>query len=230
MTHEELVLLLRQSTQAHPIGTAACADDHEVAAYVDGTLSDADRIRLESHFADCERCLKLIGILCHLRDGTTASAALIAQPQPAVQPTRKKWPGLLPGLAAAAALVLAFAVLLDPAQEKAAVNSEEPRATRSTPGAPALEVLAPAPGAVISAGNLVIRWTPVPGSSYYVVRIVTDTGQLVSEHRVTGTEWSPASDVKLESGREYFVRVDAHPADLNSVSSNHVPFTIVNRP
>ena len=230
MRHEQLIQLLRLSNPTRHLATPTCADDHEIAAYVDGALGEAERSRLEQHFADCGRCLDLIGILSRAREGTTASEALVAQARQTSPPIRKKWPSLLPGLAAAAALVLAFAVLLDPAQEQAAINSDEPRSTRSTPGAPALEVLAPTPGAVIDAGRLVVRWTPVAGSSYYVVRIVTDTGQLVSEHRVTGTEWSPASDVKLEPGREYFVRVDAHPADLNSVSSSHVPFSIVNRP
>ena len=230
MKHEQLIHLLRRSSPTRPLATPACADDHEIAAYVDGALGEVERSRLEQHFADCGRCLDLIGILSRTREGTAAPEALAAQARHSSPPIRKKWPSLLPGLAAAAALVLAFAVLLDPAQEQAAIHSDEPRATRATPGAPALEVLAPAPGAVISASGLVVRWTAVSGSSYYLVRIVTETGELVSEHRVTGTEWRPASDVKLEPGREYFVRVDAHPADLKSVSSSHVPFSIVNRP
>lgn len=232
MTHDELISLLRQSGPGRPTGTLACPDDHEIAAYVDGIPDESTRETLEQHLADCERCLNLVGILSRARDATAApvAEALVTRARLATRPRRKNWTGLLAGLAAAAALVLGVAVLLDPAQQQVAIDPDEPRATRSSPSSPALHVIAPAPGAIIDAGRLSIRWAPVPGSRYYVVRIVTDSGELVAEHRVTGTEWSPGNEVKLESSREYFVRVDAYPADMKSLSSSHVPFRIVNRP
>ena len=39
---------------------AACPSDQTMAAYFDGSLSAEDAARVETHVADCERCLELI--------------------------------------------------------------------------------------------------------------------------------------------------------------------------
>ena len=78
----------------------------------------------------------------------------------------------------------------------------------------------------IEPARLVVRWTEVPGSQYYDVRIVTDSGDLVREARVEGTEWRPSTEIALRPGAEYYVHVDAYPSSTKAISSDHVPFTI----
>src|SRR5260370_29538592 len=54
---EPLDAILRRAT-AQPPGppTPECADSETLAAYYDRSVADADRDRLEAHFADCVRC------------------------------------------------------------------------------------------------------------------------------------------------------------------------------
>jgi hypothetical protein len=89
-----------------------------------------------------------------------------------------------------------------------------------------LHVLAPGSGAIVDEQLLAFRWSEVPGSRYYDVRIVTDTGDLVVEQRVAGTEWQPTHSLHLHPGAEYFVHIEAHPSESKTISSDHVPFLV----
>ena len=89
-----------------------------------------------------------------------------------------------------------------------------------------LQVLAPGAGAKVDGQHPLFRWSAVPGSDYYDVRIVNDSGDLLVEHRVEGTEWRPATPLELQPGAEYFVQVEAHPSQAKTVSSDHVPFLV----
>src|SRR5579864_7553141 len=40
-----------------------CPDDHQLAAYVEQQLIGAERERVESHLAKCDRCLRQVGFL-----------------------------------------------------------------------------------------------------------------------------------------------------------------------
>ena len=88
------------------------------------------------------------------------------------------------------------------------------------------EILAPSSGILGERDGFVIRWTEVPGSLYYEIRVVTDAGNLLSEARVENTEWIIGGDLNLEPGREYFIRVDAYLADAKTIRSEHVPFRL----
>jgi hypothetical protein len=91
-------------------------------------------------------------------------------------------------------------------------------------------VLSPAPGESVAADELQFHWTEIPGSRYYEVHIVTDSGERVSDQRVSETEWRPHPKLPLRPGAEYFVRIDAYPSESRSVSSAHVPFSIADPP
>jgi len=54
---------------------------------------------------------------------------------------------------------------------------------------------------------------------------VTDDGDLVVQERVDGTAWQP--QLELQPGTEYFVHVDAYPSGDKAVSSEHVPFRVL---
>ena len=91
---------------------------------------------------------------------------------------------------------------------------------------PGPTVLQPVEGADIRSSQLTIRWTSVPGSLYYDIRLVSEEGFMIWQERVEDT-WSDLPDhVELIAGNHYFVRVDAYLAEAKSVSSKHVKITI----
>lgn len=209
-----------------------CPEEHEIAAYVDGTTHESARDELELHLADCERCTLLVGSLTRLEIEATdgASAVTLERARRLVPHQSKRWTQYLPHLAAAAVLVLAVSVSFT-VREDAPVQSESDyRTTRGPTSQPDMQIESPAAGAGVGAGDLVIRWTEIPGARYYQVRIVTGSGALVTEQRVTDMEWRPGNTVRLEAGREYYVRVEAYPAVGPSTGSIHIPFTVRETP
>jgi hypothetical protein len=104
------------------------------------------------------------------------------------------------------------------------------RATRASPTAtPVLQVLYPTAGVTLETPELRFRWSAVAGSRYYEVHIVSDSGDLIREQRVFGTEWRPKDQLELVPDADYFVQVDAFPADGKTVSSEHVSFRVAPR-
>lgn len=233
MTAEELEALLRQSATGSRARTAGCPDEHLIAGFSEGRLGDADHARIEGHIGDCVACASLVGELSRQRVGT----AIEAVPELTLARARRLgagrpggWMTFLPHLAAAAIAVVCISALIQYIRVDAPNDASVHRTTRSmaTNGA-SLHVLSPVAGATLNPGSLDVRWTGVAAARYYEVRIVTDAGEIVSEHRVSTTEWRPGDGVELEPGANYFVRVDAVVAGSRSISSEHVPFRILER-
>jgi hypothetical protein len=234
MTPEDLPSLLSASL-TEPSGRGAeCPDEHQIAAYVDGALPTAIRGGLEAHLADCDYCLTLVGLLSREREMYTNEpvsnhkvprADELARPEPRVG-TRS-----VPQWAAAAVVVIAMAALIRVTQPSGPAGSrtddlDAPTARSAAATAPGLTLLSPTPGVDVNSGQLTVRWTPVPGTRYYDVRVVTDAGDVITEEHVGGTEWSLSDPAVLQPGAEYFVHVDAVIADDKTVSSEHVAFRV----
>lgn len=212
----------------------ACPDDHVIAGYVDGGLEDAARQRLEMHVADCQRCLALVGFLSRERTAAAVepvSREVLAQARALVtkEPARRWWRS--PQWAAAAMLVVAVPLLMqigrNPDRGSVGQGRPEPPVTRTiTSSATGLRVLSPGAGGAVDPQQPSFRWTEVPGTPYYDVRIVTDAGDVVIQQRVAGTSWRPPAHLDLQPGADYFVHVDAYPAGDKAVSSDHVPFRV----
>lgn len=207
-----------------------CPNEYEIAEYVDGTIGESTRDKLELHLADCERCTLLVGSLTRLEIEVTGgvSSETLEKARRLVPAKTDRWTRYLPHLAAAAILVLAVGVVFTVRQDVIVRSESDYRTTRGATAAPQVEVIAPASGAGVSADEFEVRWTEIPGTRYYLVRIVTGSGALVTEQRVTETEWQPGSAVRLVAGQEYYVRVEAYPAVGPSTGSIHVPFTVRN--
>jgi hypothetical protein len=206
----------------------ACPDEHQIAAYVDGTISESSRDEVELHLADCERCTLLVGTLFRLEidSSHTPTPEVLERARGLVDAKRRRWTEYLPRLAAAAVLVIAVGVAFNARQDPTVQSESDYRITRGVTSPRPMEVLAPAAGAGVQAKELEVRWTELPGTRYYRVRIVTASGALVTEQRVTDTHWRPGSAVPLQAGQDYYVRVDAYPAVGPSTGSIHVPFTV----
>ena len=225
MTPDELSSLLRASHTDCPGPDPACPDEHSVAAYVDGTLTNDDRESLELHLADCSHCLALVGLLSRER----SVAASEPVPEPAIARARtlaqagaRRGRPFAPQWAAAAVVVLAAAALV---RFAVLPQSGDVPTTRTAPS-PGLSLLSPSPGTTLGRNQLTVRWTPVPGAHYYDVRVVTDVGDVVTEEQVTGTEWRPGNPASLQPGLEYFVHVDAYVSEGKSIGSEHVSFRV----
>jgi anti-sigma factor RsiW len=204
MTHDELEKHLRASSGGTRAGTPGCPGEQQLAAYVDGTLPEADREPLQAHLADCAACLSLVGLLTR-DEGDEAvqeiPETVLARARALATSASRPWYQQAPQWAAAALVLLALPVVLHVARSPDAIpdaaNEAPPATERSTRslggGAPALEVLQPAAGATVAPGRLSVRWTAIPSSDYYEVRIVDEAGALVAEQRVVATEWRPDS-------------------------------------
>lgn len=230
---DELARVLRDGDARSREQGPDCPDEQVIAAYFDDRLSAPERENVEAHLADCARCLALVGLL-----GREDTADEVAVPETVMARARMLGRSAgpapvrhVPRWAAAAALLLAIPLLLhlSPSTDDAPGFGSDsgPRTARNLqPATHDPQVLRPLAGSLVVRRDLSIRWSPVPGSAYYDVRIVTDAGAPVVEQRVTGTEWRPDDSVGLQPGVEYFVHVDAYPADGKSVGSAHVPFTV----
>jgi hypothetical protein len=136
-----------------------------------------------------------------------------------------------PAWAAAATILLAVPFVLHFTRNVDSGDAGEGRpptpAVRTFASDPAgLRVLSPSPGSATDPRRLAFSWTEVAGSPFYDVRIVTDAGDVVVQQRVTGTTWRLPAELRLQSGAEYFVHVDAYPSGDKAVSSEHVPFKV----
>lgn len=234
MDSEHLKSLLAQGVANDPKPSLACPDEHQIAGYADGGLDEAARERVELHLADCRHCLDLVGLLCRERGAeetaTVPDEVAASTPALTTHGPRHRW-RLAPQWAAAAALVLATPLLFQLARNPDGGTEEQVRpaapATRTpAPTGAGVQLLFPDAGASVDARQLSFRWTEVPGTPYYDVRIVTDAGDVVIEQRVTGTDWRPPAELGLRPGAEYFVHVDAYPSGDKSVGSDHVRFRI----
>lgn len=234
MTPDELPSLLSTSSGRAPGRRPDCPDEHQVAAYVDATLAAAARESIETHLADCDHCLVLVGLLSREREVQAiepASDFKIAGTDALTQRGSRPGAGSAPRWAAAAVVVIAVATLIRVTQPlgptgRATDDSDIPTTRSAAATSPAVTLLSPNPGADVEAGQLTVRWVPVPGTRYYDVRVVTDAGDVIAEEHVGGTEWRLTNPAILQPGAEYFVHVDAFIADDKTVSSEHVAFRV----
>lgn len=114
--------------------TSSCPDAEVLAVYAENGLNDEERVRWESHFADCPRCQKIISVLAASGEELTPAeierqgslAATSVETQPLAQKPRRSWKPiwrrpalwrwLVPAVGMASAL-LWFALRRPPARE-----------------------------------------------------------------------------------------------------------------
>ena len=240
MDQQKLAELLRLQEMEIADATPFCPSGHEVAALFEGKSKGPDYERFERHLADCGYCQARTAVVARLEqngdDEQVPTAVLAAANQFGNQPRRVRL-SRAPAWAAAAVVVISlFAIVgrnpdLTPgAGDRPPLTSttgEDARVIRSiAPATPGPTVLVPIDGERIRPDQLTVRWTRVPGSIYYDVRLVNAEGIMIWQDRVKDTQSILPADLELVSGDRYFVRVDAYLAETKSVSSPHVKFTI----
>lgn len=243
MTEQEVTRLLKTLAVNEAVRAPECPDEHELAAYVDGSLPADTAVKIQHHLAECDFCVRQVGLLSRLRDETPAHPAsefLLARARRLGAGRRPVMPVNTCRWATAAVVVLAIALLLNwapdflPGGDEVGLVTGENAGTLPKPlqsrnreyqdDAPRL--LTPATSSKVDPRELQISWTETPGSLYYEVRIVSDEGELIWQDQVEGTESGIPESLVLIPGAEYFVRVDAYLASARTLSSNHMPFTV----
>lgn len=224
--------------------TPFCPEDQQIAEYFDGSLPPREHETLERHLADCRYCLARVGMLQRLEQDPAARripenvlvTAKTLRYEPHVRRSR-----VMPFAAAAAVIVIALGAiyqLLPPSQlgqdALPRMHVDEPssslRETRTIdPAANGPRFLLPSEGMTLAAGENLFRWTPVPDSLYYQVRIVSDVGDLLWQERVDRTEWRLPTGLSLSPGTEYFVRVDAYLTGGKALQSDYLLFRLGER-
>jgi anti-sigma factor RsiW len=172
----------------------AHVEPHEVTAYLDGTLSPAERGRFETHLAECEVC--------------AAELVEVMRLQRRSRSPRTGWIGL----AAAAAIAV---VVLGPRVARESVVAPPPVRGDSLPGA-ALVLVAPADGAELDEPP-VLAWRPVAGVAAYRVQVSRADGDSVWAQTTRDTTATPPAAALDPSAEPYYWYVDALLADGRSV-------------
>jgi hypothetical protein len=206
-------------------------------------LTGEARQRFLAHLADCDYCMARMGLLKRAREDapeqavselTMARARRLARgrKQPVIRRV-SRW-------AAAAVVVLGVLFVFksySPVPAGPGVGdlpSGEPVSEALAPrqirnlntDVVKLEVLKPENGAIMNTDDLGFSWTGVPGSLHYDVRLLTEDGDILWQDQVESTELELPGNLQLDSGTEYFFRVDAYLASAKHISSKHVAFSV----
>jgi len=215
MNKQKLTNLLNILDENAALRTPDCPGDHEIAASVAGQLPAQARDQFQRHVADCDFCIRQVGLLSRLHEvepDQRVSEFFLARARRMGGSHTRPILRYAPRWAVAAVVVLAvtFAMNWDlltapvpevtsagsPVRVSRNMDPQQSRNLNSRLGAP--QVLAPANGATIDPGSLVFRWSEVPDSLFYDIRVVTDEGDLLWQERVEATELGFPAHLQVE--------------------------------
>ena len=207
----------------------ACPTDQEIAAFVDGAKSPADRASVARHVDECVRCFELVASLIALADrplpevDTALRAAALRTQVPSRWLTKR-----LPALAAAAAVMLTVVWWRLPAPPTPASKAAPPAV--SSPSAPAeatrairesaVTVEQPKDGDILS-GHPKIRWNGPAEAVSYEVQLTTEAGDVLWRRRVPGTVHTVELDAVM-ANQPCHLWVDAYLPEGRLLTSNVV--------
>jgi hypothetical protein len=239
MDKQKLTALLHQQATEIAERTPFCPGDHEIAAYFDHKPHHPDSEISEHHLANCGYCLARVAVLAQLHkdgdDEQVPESLLATAGQFGHQPRRRLRFASAWAVAAVVIITLftiagrgpTFAPDTGVQLLPASPAGEDVRQLRNINRSKlAPTILSPIKGANVRPEDLTIRWTSIPGSLYYDIRLVNAEGFMIWQDRIEETELHLPSQLGLIPGDQYFVRVDAYLAEAKSISSRHVPFTI----
>jgi Putative zinc-finger len=227
-----------------------CPSSTRIAAYVEHSLSDPERSRINRHLASCPYCRGLVSDTVkelQTTDVLEPPAELLERARVHVlsKSKRRVWewvPVTAAGVLATAVIVVialappqkltiperpspAAPILSEPKPTKPVTPSEREtiRGLESPENAPSF--LFPRPDSVVPGNQLELRWVSVRGSLYYRIRILTTDGDLVWEGNSTVTHIQLPTRVSLKAGK-YFALASAMLKDGRTAKSTPVEFRV----
>lgn len=181
----------------------------QVAAYVDRTLADDERARVERHLVECDDC----------RDEVTACARLVATAPPR-NVSRFRWRVVVP---VAAAAVLAAVLLRRPdGRDRLAPALERGEAGSAS----RIVLIAPPPGALVEGSAMRLMWRSIDRSAGYHVVVKDSTGAGLWSADLTDTSVVLPRGLTLRAGDAYVWRVDGQRTDGSTATSAETSFRI----
>jgi len=204
-------------------------DEHDIARYVDGRLTDEERQEVEAHLAECPRCSDQVAatyrVLNDEGDAPTVPPEVRRQAEALSEEAREERSagGRLSrrSLVSAGAVVLLLAVAGMLLWQFQSPTSSR---LRSTEDRAALSVRAPADGATI-AERPVFVCAPVSDAIAYRVTLRRPDGTVVWEGDTSTVRVSLPPDVSLTEGQKYLWRAEAVRPDGTTFPSNLRTFT-----
>lgn len=201
--------------------------ENELAGFLDGDLSPAERARVEAHLEACDRCrAELVAVARTAHDFSTADPEWSA----AASPARRRWriPAGIGGLAAAAAIAFLF---LSPARPPVqdgwsppGLNDRPVQERLGGEGVARIETHFPSAGGLVRRDALRFSWAD-QGSVPYRITLTAEDGALIWTATLEDTTAVPPADLALAPGETFFWYVDA--IDIGVIARTGArPFTI----
>ncbi|HET6363066.1 MAG TPA: zf-HC2 domain-containing protein [Gemmatimonadota bacterium] len=178
-------------------------DPGQTASYLENACEGEERSRIEAHLAECTECCRELVDL----DQTIRT-----------MPTRARGRTVIPLIVVGAAAALVGLYVLQPSETAQVVPEDAPIVQRSQPEERSgIAILGPEAGAVVDAGEVVLRWAPVEPDARYLVTVTTSDGDSV--WALMTPDSAAAIPVALEAGGEYLWYVDALLPDGGTATS-----------
>ncbi len=164
-----------------------------IASYLENVSDAEERSRVEAHLAECADCCEeLIALEETIR----------------TLPSRRKGRYVIPLVALGAAAAIAGLIVFRPSDNPMKLPAGTPIVQRSQPEErSSIAILGPESGAVVEAGEVILRWAPVEPDARYLVTVTTSDGDSV--WALMTPDSAAAIPVALDPGGEYLWYVDA---------------------
>jgi hypothetical protein len=174
--------------------------DSELAAFLDGGLSDSERHRVEAHIDICDACrAELVDIgRAVARPGKRAKVATV--------PLSRRW-----WIPAAAAAGIVAILMVPRLATRAPATDGQTRAARVVDGEGQrrIDPISPADDVTVAASQMTFAWHAVAAADVYRISLLTATGDSLWAKETTDTTATVPATVSLSPGRAYFWHVDA---------------------
>jgi anti-sigma factor RsiW len=178
----------------------------EVAAYIDGSIPDDARARIEKHLGSCGDC--------------RAEVAQVSRIVDTLPPSR--WVGASVWLGAAAAVAAVLLALPRTAHTPAGPEHREAAVTTTVSPRPVMPR-----GRVASIKSVV--WSAVPYADGYRVRMFDSAGTVIWESETADTLAPLPASIVIRVGHPHYWKVEARTGFDRWVASDLVEFTVGRR-
>lgn len=235
MTDDDLEQLLSSKESPRSHRAWRCPDEVTLAAFVDGTLPESDRSRVQGHVADCAMCLQHVAAVLRARETPPPEvpARLMARARGLAESSAggtpvSAWRWSM--VSAAAGLVLVAAIVVFQSRT-APEPGTSPGEVRSVPGQlVAPKILSPVEGSIVGREHSELRWRGVAGAIDYEIQLVTAEGDVLWQERTEKTGARLPATVRIAPGQQVYLWVRAHLLDGKTLKSDPVGFRLDNAP